>query len=40
VRAAAAALPEITESEQIVEPTDGGDIQDAIDDVEDEAVAA
>jgi type I restriction enzyme S subunit len=40
VRAAAAALPEITEPEPIDEPTDGEDLEAAIDDAEDEAVAA
>lgn len=40
VRAPAAALPEITESEPIDEPPDGEDLEEAIDDVENEAVAA
>jgi type I restriction enzyme S subunit len=40
VRAAAAALPEITESEPIDEPTAGEDLEGAIDDVENEEVAA
>jgi type I restriction enzyme S subunit len=40
VRAAAAALPEITETEPIDEPTDGEDLEEALDDVEDEVVAA
>jgi type I restriction enzyme S subunit len=40
VRAAAAALPEITESERIDEPTDGEDLEEAADDVDNEAVAA
>jgi hypothetical protein len=34
VRAAASALPEITESDTIDEPTDGEDLEEAIDDVE------
>jgi type I restriction enzyme S subunit len=40
VRAAAAALPEIIESEPIDEPTDGEDLEQALDDIEDEVVAA
>ncbi len=40
VRAAAAALPEITESEPIDEPSDGEALEEAIDDVENEEVAA
>jgi type I restriction enzyme, S subunit len=40
VRAAAAALPEITESEPINEPSDGEDLEEALDDVENEEVAA
>jgi type I restriction enzyme S subunit len=43
VRAAASALPEVTEFEPIDEPTDGEDLEDlegAFDDVENEAVAA
>lgn len=40
VRAAAAALPEIAESELIDEPTDGEDFEEALDDIEDEVVAA
>lgn len=40
VRAAAVALPEVTEFEPIDEQTDGEDVEEAIDDVEDEAVAA
>lgn len=40
VRAKAAALPEITESEPIDEPSDGEDLEEPIDDVEDEVVAA
>jgi type I restriction enzyme S subunit len=40
VREPAAALPEIIESEPIDEPTDGNDLEEAIDDVENEQVAA
>jgi len=40
VRAAAAALPETTEAEPVDEPIDGEDLEEAIDDVGDEAVAA
>lgn len=40
VRAAAAALPEITESELIDEPIDGEDFEEALDDVENDQVAA
>jgi type I restriction enzyme, S subunit len=40
VRAAAAALPEITESEPIDEPIDGEDFEEALDDIEDEVVVA
>jgi hypothetical protein len=40
VRVVGQSLPEITESEPIDEPTDGEDLEEAIDDVEDEAVAA
>ena len=40
VRQAASALPEMTESEPIDEPTDGEDLEEVIDDIEDEAVAA
>lgn len=40
VRAAALALPEITESEPIDEPTDGEDLEEALDDIENEVVAA
>jgi len=40
VRAAAAVLPEITESAPIDEPADGEDLEEAIDDVEDEVIAA
>ena len=40
VRAAAAALPEIAEAEPIDEPSDGEDLEEAIDDAEDEEAAA
>jgi type I restriction enzyme S subunit len=40
VCAAASALPEITESEPVDEPTGGEDLEEAIDDVENEEVAA
>jgi type I restriction enzyme S subunit len=40
VRGAAAALPEITKTERIDEPIDGEDVEEAIEDVENEAVAA
>jgi type I restriction enzyme S subunit len=40
VRAAAAALPEITEAEPVDEPIDGEDLEEAIDDAGNEAVAA
>ncbi|MFG1250176.1 restriction endonuclease subunit S [Xanthobacter flavus] len=40
VRAAAASLPEITELEPIDEPADGEDLDEAIDDAENEEVAA
>jgi type I restriction enzyme S subunit len=40
VRLAASALPEITESDPIDEPADGEDLEEALDDIEDEMVAA
>ena len=40
VRAATAALPEITESEPIDETVDGEDLEEALDDIENEEVAA
>jgi hypothetical protein len=40
VRAAASALPEIAESEPTDEPTDGEDFEQALEDIEDEVVAA
>jgi type I restriction enzyme, S subunit len=40
VRAAAAGLPEITEVERIDEPTDGEDLEETMDDLENEEVAA
>jgi type I restriction enzyme, S subunit len=40
VRGAATGLPEITESELIDEPTGGEDFEEALDDIENEAVAA
>jgi hypothetical protein len=40
VRTAASALPEITESQPIDDPTDGEDFEEALDDIEDEVVAA
>src|SRR5207237_9746876 len=40
VRAATAALPEITESEPIDETVDGEDLEEALNDIENEEVAA
>jgi type I restriction enzyme S subunit len=40
VRAAASALPEIAESEPTDEPIDGEDFEQALEDIEDEVVAA
>ena len=40
VRAAAASLPEVTEIEPIDDPAEGDDLDEAIDDAENEEVAA